>query len=116
MRTNKLKELIYGEMNCVVCDIAFAKLYEDGLGEFAQAVRQYAETLWTTDGIENENRHNIHEQISGLLRNVSGEVSEADLSLKLTIENLDEAAKLEPRLSTDWEEIKSILCDLNISI
>jgi hypothetical protein len=112
MRTQKLKELIYGEMNCVVCDIAFTKLYEAGFGELAQAVRQFAETLWTLSEIDGQNRHAIHEQISGLLRNVVGEVTEEEFSLAASIEFLTAATKLEPGLLDDLLDIKSILSDL----
>jgi hypothetical protein len=62
--------------------------------------------------IEKENRHVIHEQISGLLRNVTGEMTEQEFSLIAAIEFLDEAARLDPLLLNDWSEVKSILSDL----
>jgi hypothetical protein len=111
MRTQKLKELIYGEMNCVVCDIAFSKLYEAGFGEFAQAIRHYAESLWTLDEISKEERHSIHEQISGLLQNVSGEVTEQEFSTPAAIAFLDHVASVQPKLQDDWNDVKCILRD-----
>ena len=109
MQTKDLLQRLVGQKPCLACDIAYSEMHKRGMSDFAFAIRQLAEALWSTTYISDQQRHLVNEGLASLIQNACGEGENCRFTVQDVIENLDQAIGTDSPLFERWGDVKSLL-------